>query len=150
MVINVGTEPKFKSWPRLLAFHIELTSIYSASSFGEIVGQTQLYGNQSRTEISEFKPVTWMKLGTTFEHQSLRKITHKFMYRAGSDCIKWMLSDTHKVAFWVWVYLEVMAMNSYSTLPRAPEQQLHHQIQFSVISRRYHYGWILHFCWGYS
>ena len=33
------------------------------------------------------------------------------------------------------VELEVMAMESYSTLPKAPELEPHHQMQFSFIPR---------------
>ena len=36
---------------------------------------------------------------------------------------------------WVRVDLEVMAIKGYSTLPKAPELELNHQMQYSIISR---------------
>ena len=49
------------------------------------------------------------------------------------------------------VYLGVMAMKGYSTLPRVPEQESHHQMEFSAISRRpLFWGLLLSLYWRYN
>ena len=37
---------------------------------------------------------------------------------------------------WVWVEIDVIAMKGYSTLPRSPELESYHQMQFSVTPRK--------------
>ena len=53
-------------------------------------------------------------------------------------------------SFWVRVDLKVIAMKGYSKLPRAPEQESHHQIPFRVILRTLFFVGFLPFCKGYS